>query len=143
VADLSPALQRYRDHCVEAAQKAQDSYDRALLSLSGGGLAISLVFLKDVIGTRTLVSRDLLFWAWLLWVGSILAVLASYFTSQRALTTAVTQVDNGTIHSEAPGKRSAQLTVALNLVSGAAFLAGTIVMLYFVLDNMVFRDAPT
>lgn len=142
MAELSSALQRYRDHCVDAAQKAQDSYDRALLSLSGGGLAVSLVFLKDVVGTQALTSRDLLLWAWITWVLSILAVLASYFFSHRALTTAVTQVDSGTIHEERPGRVSTKLTVGLNLASGLMFLVGTVLMLGFVLDNMLLVNAP-
>ena len=142
MAELTPGLQRYRDHCVEAAQKAQDSYDRAVLSLSGGGLAVSLVFLKDVIGTRDLISRDLLLSGWILWVLSILAVLASHFFSQRALTTAVSQVDAGTIHKESPGRFSTKLTIGMNLVSGLTFLGGTFLMLWFVLDNMLIANAP-
>ena len=136
MAELTPGLQRYRDHCVEASQKAQDSYDRAILSLSGGALAVSLVFLKDVIGTRELISRDLLLSSWILWVLSILGVLASHFFSQRALITAVSQVDAGTIHKEPPGGLSTKLTIGLNLLSGLTFLGGTFAMLRFVLDNM-------
>lgn len=40
----------WREHLVSAEQKSQEDLDKALLSLSGGALGVSLIFLKDVIG---------------------------------------------------------------------------------------------
>jgi hypothetical protein len=94
------AIQEYRKHCVSAEQKAQDDYDKAVLTLSGGALAISFAFLKDLVGSGPLAQTQLLLWAWLLWSGSIVATLASFWFSQSALRTAIAQVDAGTIRNQ-------------------------------------------
>ena len=133
---LSDADRLYRNHCIDAGQKAQDSYDRALLALSGGALGVSLVFLKDIVGTAPIVSRDLLVAAWVCWTGSIVGIVASFVVSQSALRTAVQQVDAGTIRDERPGRWYSRATVTLNGAAGVLFFVGVILMLLFVNDNL-------
>jgi hypothetical protein len=133
---LDPELRSYRQHCVDAGQKAQDSYDRAILSLAGGALGVSLVFLKDVVGAKPVVSRDVLVGAWAFWTLSILFILGSFITSQRALGTAVKQIDAGKIRTEVPGRVFSFLTVVLNSAAGISFVLGVVFMLWFVNDNL-------
>ena len=42
--------QQYRALLVQTWQKTQDDIDKAILSLSGGALGVSFVFLKDIVG---------------------------------------------------------------------------------------------
>ena len=135
------AIEKYRDHCVDASHKAQESYDKAILSLSGGGLGVSLVYLKDVIGTRALVLPGVLWVAWITWTFSIVCILLSFFFSKHSLVKAIEQVDGGRIHSEVPGGNFAKTTERLNVLSGILFLLGVFFMLLFVYKNFGAMDA--
>ena len=51
--------EEYRNGLIAAEQKSQDDYDKTIISLSGGALAISVVFIKDIMGN----SEPILVWA--------------------------------------------------------------------------------
>jgi hypothetical protein len=44
---MSDHTSDYRSLLVQTWQKAQDDFDKAVLSLSGGALGVSFIFLKD------------------------------------------------------------------------------------------------
>jgi hypothetical protein len=69
-------LSEYRKHLQAAEQKSQEDFDKTVLSLSGGALGISFVFLKDVIGPNPIVQPNMLFAAWVAWGISTFCVLA-------------------------------------------------------------------
>ncbi len=79
---LDDAMFEYRNHLVLAGQKAQEDYDKAVMTLSGGALGISFAFLKDIVGPGDLLNETLLFFAWISWGLSVTAVLFSYYFSQ-------------------------------------------------------------
>ena len=82
-------LSEYRKHLQTAEQKSQEDFDKTVLSLSGGALGISFVFLKDVIGPNPVVNPGMLFAAWVAWGSSTFCVLASYYASHLALRRAI------------------------------------------------------
>lgn len=120
----SEALSAYRTWLVSAEQKAQEDFDKTILSLSGGALGISFVFLKDVIGSNPISQPSLLLGAWLAWAFSTFSVLTSYYLSHLALRRAISQVDDGSIYSQAPGGPFARLTAILNASGAVLFLVG-------------------
>lgn len=130
-------LAEYRRHCVDAGQKAQEDFDKSVLSLSGGALGVSFAFLKDVIGPGPVRGSVWLVAAWTVWALSIVAVLSSFFFSQLALRTAITQVDDATIHTQHPGRWYTRATMGLNIAAGLLFLAGVIAMVVFVRENFL------
>mgnify|MGYP006172313013 CR=1 FL=1 len=79
----------YRQSLIEAEKQGQDSFDKTVLSLSGGALGISFVFIKDIIGVGAIVLPHLLLAAWVCWALSMLAILVSFYTSNRALRKAI------------------------------------------------------
>lgn len=130
-----PDLQEYRRWLVAAEQKSQEDFDKTVLSLSGGALGISFVFLKDVVGERALVHPFCLLAAWVCWGISVISVLLSFHLSHLALRAAIQQVDDGTIYSQPPGGKYARMTAALNALGGAFFFAGVLLMTIFVAHN--------
>ncbi len=133
---MDPRLEEYRKHCVTAEQKAQEDFDKSVLTLSGGGLGISFAFIKDLLGPGPIVHTALLFTAWLAWGISIVSTLGSFFLSQLALRTAIRQVDDGTIVDQYPGRAYARGTVALNALGGVMFLVGVVFIVWFVAVNL-------
>jgi hypothetical protein len=129
-------LRAYRNHLVAAEQKAQEDFDKTVVSLSGGALAISFAFIKDMIGSGPLDKALFLLVSWMLWGGSITAVLLSYFCSHLALRRAIIQVDKNKIYNERPGGFYDIITAILNFGGGLLFLLGVISIVYFVGHNL-------
>ena len=125
----------YRNGLIAAEQKSQDDYDKTIVSLSGGALGISLLFIKDIIGK----SEPVLVWAvvtaWGLWAASIASVVISYFLSRMALRKAIMQVDNNDF-SEGVGGCAAVATQIFNAISGILFIVGIVFLIVFSSNNI-------
>lgn len=135
------ATRDYRQHLVLAEQKAQDDYDKSVLALSGGELGISLAFIEKVVGLGPLLRAGLLTAAWLCWAVSIASVLISYFLSRQALRCAVDQVDGKRPEIRRIGGRMALATELANVVSGACFVAGAVLISFFAVANLEAKNA--
>src|SRR5271157_1044286 len=109
---------------------SQNSYDKAILTLSGGALGVTISFVKNVIG-RTPKDTGFMFASWICWGLSLACVLFSFYTSNLALRRAVIQLDNETIEDEQPGGAFDTFTAVLNAASGCFFLAGAFLFVYF------------
>ncbi len=133
---LPPELIAYRDFIIDAEQKSQDSYDKAVLSLSGGALGISIAFIKDIIGSKPFSMKLFLFFSWGLWGVSILCILFSYFFSIKALRKTRRQIDKGKIFDEKPGGKYSKLTDRLNIISGICFAIGVLLITVVVAANL-------
>ena len=127
-------LQNYRDLLTELEQKSYEDYDKALLTMSGGALAISFAFLKNIVGEDPVLCRSLLIIAWSLWTATILTVISSFLISQRAFRKAIKQLDNGKKETELGGIAD-KFTHWLNLAGGIFFLLGVILMVIFASYN--------
>lgn len=139
---LSPGLQAYRNWLVESDRASSDAYDKAVMTLSGGALAISLTFVKDVVKTPQPETVDLLAYAWSCLAVSIVAILISMLTSQWALRRAIQQVDQGKIYQQKPGSWLAIITMILSTSAGAAFVGGIFFLARFSIQNMHPVAAP-
>ncbi|MDD5774068.1 MAG: hypothetical protein PHX78_11450 [bacterium] len=90
---MGKELREYRNHLVAAEQKAQEDFDKTVLSLSGGALGISFAFIKDIVGAGPFEKLFFLLFSWISWSSSIIIVLLSFFFSHLALRQAINQVD--------------------------------------------------
>tara|TARA_R110001583_G_scaffold89547_1_gene230886 strand:- start:1289 stop:1678 length:390 start_codon:yes stop_codon:yes gene_type:complete len=125
----------YRNNLIQAEQKSQDSYDKSIISLSGGALGISLVFYKEVIGDQIAVNPELLICSWGVWAASIAAVVISYFFSRIALRKTIEQTDDSNF-SGSVGGWAATLTSYANAVSGILFVVGISIFISFTSQNI-------
>ncbi len=133
---MDDALYQYRQHLVTAEQKAQDDYDKAVLSLSGGAFAVSLVFIEKVIGPGKIVHEWVLLAAWVCWCLSIAAVLWSFYVSRNALRKAIDQFDSNQPLPRQPGGVMARATEILNFLSGSSFVLGLLLIATFSIFNL-------
>jgi hypothetical protein len=136
------SLTGYRHHLVLAEQKSQEDYDKALLSLSGGALGVSFVFVDKIVDRSHVVGPYLLIGAWIVWGVSIAAVIASYWCSRRALRCAIEEVDQNSPETPVPrkpGGSMARVTEALNVLAGVLFVGGVILMALFASANLGVR----
>jgi hypothetical protein len=129
-------LRQYRQQLLTADQKAQEDFDKTVLTLSGGALGISFAFVKDIVGNKPLTNPDWLLCAWIAWGISVASVLASFYFSQRALRHAIKQVDQNRIYEQTPGRMYSRITSVLNAIGGVLFLVGVILIVMFAGKNL-------
>jgi hypothetical protein len=129
------ATQAFRSLLDDLERKSQEAYDKAILTLSGGALGVTISFVKDVVCDRPQDSH-LLLTSWSIWGLSLLCILFSHFFSQHALRKTIKQLDAGTLGHEPPGGWFDRLTVGLNTAAGLFFLVGTFVFVFFAYNNM-------
>jgi hypothetical protein len=125
-------LKEYRSRLEVLEQKAQDDFDKTVLSLSGGALGISFAFVKDIIGSATVTNPLFLILSWLSWGLSVMFILISYYTSHLALRKAIKQVDTNDILHSQPGGFADYLTAICNPLGGILFIVGVILISIFV-----------
>jgi len=132
-----PQMIAYRNHLIEAAQKSQESFDKTVLSLSGGALGISFLFLKEVVGPNTVSGPLFLLVAWSAWGLSSLSILISHLTSHYALNKAISDFDSDAIDPDKPGGHYSTMTSILNLLGAIFFIAGIAFIILFAHANLI------
>lgn len=125
----------YRNGLIAAEQKSQDDYDKTIVSLSGGALGISILFIKDIIGKNEPELVWSVICAWSFWSCSIAAVIVSYFLSRVAFRKAIYQVDNDNFESGIGGC-AAKATHVFNVLSGILFIVGIVFLIIFASANI-------
>jgi len=134
----SNPLDEYRRHLIAADQKASESFDKTVLSMSSAALGISFAFINSVVGSGPYMKPGLLFISWTSWGLSITVLITSFFFSQLALRKTIKQVDNGTIHEEKAGGVYSTLTMICNISGGLLFIIGVLSLICFVYCNLEF-----
>ena len=136
--DSENYLSEYRQWLVAAEQKSQEAFDKTVLSLSGGALGISFIFLRDVIGSDLVIRPHFLLAAWLSWAFSSFAVLVSFFLSHLALRRAIVQVDSGDIAGleKLAGGIFSKITALFNASGAILFLVGVCSITVFAHANL-------
>jgi hypothetical protein len=125
----------YRNWLVAADQKASEAYDKAVMTLAGGALGLSLTFLKDIVKSPHPAFLWRLETSWGCLTLSLAFILISMLSSQWSLRKAIKQVDQQSLHGVRAGGGFARLTAALNILSGVAFLAGVALLAWFSISN--------
>ncbi|WP_376693086.1 hypothetical protein [Wenzhouxiangella sp. EGI_FJ10409] len=122
-------LKDYRSDLTNTLRFLNEAYDKMLLTLAGGALGLSIVFLKDILVVEALKSPLLLIWAWGLFIFSLAGVLGRLLFGIEAYRKALRQVDDGTIRQARPGgfysiaSRSLHISAALSLIAGFICIA--------------------
>ena len=133
---MNSEMKRYRDGLIETQKKLNESYDKLIITLSGGALALSITFLKDVIGSSKIDYPFLLLIAWFFFVLSLTSILGEILFGIKAYKKAVSQVDEGTIHEEKVGGKSSSWTNALHWVAAVSLVLGLLFISIFSFYNV-------
>lgn len=126
----------HRQHLVLAEQKAQEDYDKSILSLSGGALGISITFVEKIAG-KTPTVLWMLDWAWICWVASVAFVVLSYSTSRWSLRCAIYAEDDPKSKFYRTSRDWLSVfTELFNVLSGSLFISGAILIAIFSSNNI-------
>jgi protein-S-isoprenylcysteine O-methyltransferase Ste14 len=110
-------------------EKATESFDRAIMTVSGGALGISIAFVHDVASKP--VHRWVLGVSWLFFALSLLLILWSFLTMERATVRMLGQMEDEV--EEIP---RGKLTDYANWGSAAAFICGVVFLVIFAWLNL-------
>ena len=133
-AGYADAQAKYRDTLLALEQKSQEAYDKTVLTLSGGALALSMAFIKDVVPLSGAHNKSLLFWAWAVWAGSMACSVMSFYVSGIALRKAICELDDPCTSKR--HKFWDALTNLLNAGAGAFFILGVFSICIFAWRNI-------
>lgn len=130
----------YRKHLWDALRAGQEQYDKYLLTLSSGGLAISLTLIKDIFGKSKLACPTVLVVSWVLFCLSIVATLASFLTSQKSLRKHLCNYEEyiatGNDEKLKTPNPIEMLTNFLNYASGSCFFIAVVATIIFASINV-------
>ena len=132
----------YRRDVANVIQESEKAYDGGIQYLSAGALALSLVFVKNVIGANEIQYKWFLVIAWICWGLSLLSIFASYRSSRKAHWTVLNQLKKKRDNEEWGGIYN-KITDYLNCTTGILFAAGFAFMIVFATCNLEDRTMST
>ena len=133
---MNKDLKEYRTSLIQTIEKLNDNYDKLIITLSGGALALSLAFLKDIVKETPICEPVYLILAWCLFILSLTCVLGSLLFGIAAHRKAIKQVDVGTIYKEHPGGIYSRLTAVLHYIGTIFLIVGLIFITIFAYANL-------
>lgn len=129
---MDEARSDYRNWLVKAHHEASKDFDKAIITLSGGALGLSLAFVKQI-APQPIRSSSWMMASWLLFSASLLAILFSFLTSQATLKNGIKSLDNG--GAEGWTGLASRATVWLNYIAALTLVAGVIALITFAWFN--------
>jgi hypothetical protein len=123
----------------EIEQNSADQHDKAILQLTMAALGVSIAFVSQV-APRPLLSPEWLVISWGAFVGSIIAILASFHGSQAACRLQRELIDQEYEFQTVPADQSNKYikrTIRLSLAAYFAFVVGVLALLVFCYPNLI------
>lgn len=122
---------------IEAEKETAQQFDKYVLTLAAGALALSITFINQIAPKPISCSLWILLLAWSLFSLSILSTLISLLTSQRACRRQI-EIYEQAFKGQGIGENSyAWWTVLLNRASIGLFVFGTFALIIFTGINMI------
>jgi hypothetical protein len=129
-----------RTELLERQFSNSEAYDKAILSLSSGFLALSLTFIKDIVPRAQLAHTWLLYLSWGTLAAAVIATVVSFRVSNGAIEAQLARAHRYYIERDEDAFKTtpiAKLVEGLNIFSGVAFIGGVVLTAIFVTLNFI------
>jgi len=126
-----------RKQLVEAERKTAQQFDKAILTLAAGALALSITFINHIAPHPKPNSIYFLIIAWISFSLSMLSTLISFLTSQAACRKQRDIIDKSVLDKNDSKNKAASWTNWLNYFSIGFFIAGVIFLIIFSIINLL------
>lgn len=133
----------YADHVAEINKRevsSSENFDKAVLTFSSAGLALSVGFLKDFVPIQSASAPWALYWSWALFTAATCATIISFLVSSQALEAQKGRAYAYYIQGDDEALRRGNLwdrgTRVLNYASAASFLLATVLSVVFISINL-------
>lgn len=132
---------QYKMHLLDARKTTFQQLDKAIFTLSGGGLGLSIAFLKDIVSIKQATWLYLLFSSWSLFIASIILTLVSFLSSwvaiDKQLNFAEEYYNQGNTSILSKTNKASILTITLNIISVVCFVIAVILIVLFISKNLL------
>lgn len=141
--DLDVRRQEYLQHrkyLIETSLGQIGQFDKLIVTLSSGALALSLTFIKDISPTPIPCSKFLIFVSWILFTISLIATLLSHYTSHKDMDFEIMKLDKNYEDEREmydPKNPFRTATILLNILSASMFLIGLCFLVAFTSVNFL------
>ncbi|MBE0548370.1 MAG: hypothetical protein IH627_12135 [Rubrivivax sp.] len=133
----------YADHVAEINKRevsSSENFDKAVLTFSSAGLALSVGFLKDFVPIQSATAPWTLYWSWALFTAATCATIISFLVSSQALEAqkghAYAYYMQGDDDALKRGNAWDRGTRVLNNTSGGSFLIAMVLSVVFISINL-------
>jgi hypothetical protein len=133
----------YADHVAEINKRevsSSENFDKAVLTFSSAGLALSVGVLKDFVPIQGAAAPWTLYWSWALFTAATCATIISFLVSGRALEAqkrrAYAYYMQGDDDALKRGNTWDRGTKFLNYTSGGSFLLAMVLSVVFISINL-------
>jgi len=135
---------QFRNHLLEGRKLSFMQFDKAILTLSGGGLALSLTFIHNIVPIFNSFHTWTLVIAWILFAFSVMTTLISFISSQFAFDRQLKLAEEYYVENNDKAfqelNKPARFTNLANIASASAFILAVVFLLFFVSINIVSRE---
>lgn len=124
---------------VQAKKEGSQQFDRAILTLAAGALAISITFINQIAPHPKPWTIYFLVLGWIAFIMSLLFTLISFLTSQKACTEQIAILEHSYFEAEGePNKKNNPgiWTSRLNIASIGTFVIGVVLLASFSISNI-------
>lgn len=133
-------FKQYSDKMTRASQSSYEQFDKAILTLSSGGLGLSIIFITDFQNYNGIDYTSFLIISWVFFCLSILTTLLSFVFSQKASKLNIEFADKYYLKNKeeyfSKTNPYSKATKYLNYLSGTFFLIAVVITLIFVSINL-------
>jgi hypothetical protein len=134
------ANEEYRDYILEAFHDASQDFDKAIMTLSGGALALSVTFIHDIVASPLPGTIIALWFGWCSLAASLITIMISYVSSMSGMTDILEDVNeaikkNNPIVPSPKSKRANRITIGFNNASWIFLVVGIISLAVFAILN--------
>lgn len=112
--------------------------DSAILTLSSAGLVVSLLFVKNVVQLNAVSCSCLLILSWIMFIVAIVSTLVSFFTSQHAIRSAISRINESLRSGQELDNQTSTLdkiTIVLSYVSATFYIVAIMFTCVFIALN--------
>jgi hypothetical protein len=127
-----------RKELTERQFSNSESYDKAILTLSSAFLALSLTFIKDVLGSAPVRGTWTLYASWIAFAAAIISTVVSLRVSDAALNSQLELIEQYYQHRDESAAEKSSLSRWVdrcNNASGLLFVVGIVLTVIFVIHN--------
>jgi multisubunit Na+/H+ antiporter MnhG subunit len=129
-----------REDLLKRLLSNNESYDKAILSLSSASLALSLTAIKFIIPLNSAINLWALKTSWLLFLITIICTLSSYIIGNKAISKELTRQEDYYINrlkkAQTGSNIYTNINSFLNAITGAFFVCGISLVIFFVIVNL-------
>jgi len=132
---------KLQTHLLSARQSSFEQFDKAIFTLSAGGLGLSVAFVKDIVPLAHTTCLGVLISSWVLFTTAIFSTLASFVLSQQAIDRQLFDAEQYYLHGKKNHRTKknpfATATKFCNIVSGICFFAAVLTTILFASFNVI------